>query len=337
MQLEIIFIIQDKSLELFFIGSITLSLTKIFKIKAFYVKIFGKSKAHWTEKNGRSETHYEGKEVFMNSRNYILGKAGGPTLKIDPGNHKYSFTCQLPNDLPYSIKLDYGEIIYFIEGVLVIPWSFNLELKKEFGIIRFEDLNIYPELRMPQNREIVKKFFTLFKESRPLQISVSIPRTGYTSGEEIHVNILYSNQSDVDIKKTAVRLVKCLIFTSQSPEKVKIEKVRLSSKLVPGVDAGRSRGIEITVQVPAVKLTSNRRFSQVVVIEYAIEVEGDADGFHSNPIVSVPITIGNVSLRLDDDEQSSALINKPPDYSSPPTFEEAMRLRGTGVYSCSIE
>ncbi|CAG9797196.1 unnamed protein product [Chironomus riparius] len=303
-------------------GSIILSLNKVSKIKAFYVKIFGKSKAHWIEKNGRSETHYNGKEIFINSRNYILGKAGGPSIKIDSGNHKYSFACQLPNDLPYSIKLDHGEIIYFIEAVLVIPWSYNLELRKEFGIIRYEDLNLYPELRLPQNREVVKKFFTLFKESKPLHISVSIPRSGYTSNQEVLVNILYSNQSDVDIKKTAVRLVKCLILTSQSPQKVKIEKIRLISNLVQGVDAGRSKGIEIIVPIPAIKLTSNRRFSQILTIEYAIEVEGDADGFHSNPIVSVPITIGNFPIRFEDESgasnymQSSAMSNKPPDYSS---------------------
>jgi len=256
----------------------------------------------------------------MNSRYYILGKAGGPSFKIKSGNHKYSFTCQLPHDLPYSIKLDHGEIIYFIEIVLVIPWSYNLELKKEFGIIRYDDLNHYPELQMPQNREIVKKFFTLFKESKPLHISVTIPHAGYASNQEVHVNILYSNQSDVDIKKTAVRLVKCLILTSQSPQKVKIEKIRLNSYLVPGVAAGRSRGIQINVPIPVVKLTSNRKFSQIVTIEYEIEVEGDADGFHSNPIVSVPIAIGDVSIRFDDDAsnfmQSSRLINKPPEYSS---------------------
>lgn len=201
----------------------------------------------------------------------------------------------------------------------MIPWSYNLELRKDFCIARHEDLNIHPELMLPLSRDIVKKFFTLFKESKPLHMSVSIPRSGYTSNQEVLVNILYSNQSDVDITKTAVRLVKCLIFTSQSPQKVKIEKIRLNSKLVPGVAAGRSRGIEIVVPIPAIKLLSNKRISQVVTIEYAIEVEGDADGFHSNPIVYVPIVIGDVPLRFNDDRNPSSFIQSsalPPDYSS---------------------
>ena len=64
-------------------------------------------------------------------------------------------------------------------------------------------------------------------------------------------------------------------------------------------------------------MTSNRRFSQVVTIEYTIEVEGDADGFHTNPIVSVPITIGNLPLRFEDESRVSNFIQSiPPEYSS---------------------
>ncbi|KAL7040024.1 hypothetical protein ACKWTF_000221 [Chironomus riparius] len=86
----------------------------IFNSKGLHVTIFGSARAHLTKRerkyrrdlslfgNGNRRTndyhtvHYEGIEVYVNTRSYLFGKSGGPTFEMAPGTHRYEFTCQLP-------------------------------------------------------------------------------------------------------------------------------------------------------------------------------------------------------------------------------------------------
>ena len=53
---------------------------------------------------------------------------------------------------------------------------------------------------------------------------------------------------------------------------------------------------------------SNDRFCQVVAISYLIEVEAEASGMHLNQKIRLPITIGTVPLRFDNQSETLQMV-----------------------------
>lgn len=274
--------------------------------------MFGQARAHWTEtrtsstgtgKNRRTTTrtvYYEGKEVYLNSKTYLFGQSGGSSFDVQPGSHKYNFACQLPEQLPYSFSGIHGEIEFYVEAVLDIPWRFDKEIKTPITIVRHDDLNLYRELRIAQKVEEVKTFCCLFCESGPLLIQATIPHSGFAKGQYVPIKIDYSNKSDVDVLLTKIKLKRAIRFTSSSPEtKTRTDTEKMVEITARGVKAGETLSLENTIDIPHIMMNSNGRFSKTVVIEYYIEVEGQVDGCHSNPELILPITIGSEPLRID--------------------------------------
>ncbi|KAL7040021.1 hypothetical protein ACKWTF_000218 [Chironomus riparius] len=185
-------------------GTVVMTLDSVKKFRGFHVTIYGEARAHWTETrsrttgtgdNRRTENYtvnFEGKEVYLNSRTYLFGQRGGPTFEIQPGVHRYEFACQLPERLAYTAELRHGSIRYHVEAVLDIPWSFDKETKIPFTVVRYDDLNFFPELRIPLKYEEIKTFCCLFCKSGPFIMTVAMPYTGLAVGQTVNITIDYS-------------------------------------------------------------------------------------------------------------------------------------------------
>lgn len=271
--------------------------------------MFGQARAHWTEtrtsstgsgKNRRTTTHtvhFEGKEVYLNSRTYLFGQHGGSAMDIQPGIHRYSFACQLPSEIPYSLDAAHGNIAYFVEAVLDIPWKFDKEIKTSFTVVRHDDLNIYQELKLGQALEKYKTFCCLFCESQPMLVQASIPCSGFAKGQSIPIKVQYTNKSDVDVLATHFKLYRGIYFTSQSPHtKTRSDVEVMVEKIDRGAKREQNVHIEAFLEIPSVLMNSNGRFCQTVKVEYYLQVEAVVDGCHSNPTLKFPITIGTVGF-----------------------------------------
>lgn len=266
----------------------TIQVWKLFPILE-HVKIFGDVLVH-----------FEGKEVYLNSRTYLFGQHGGPSFEIQPGIHRYSFACQLPDLLPYTVELKHGSIRYHAEAVLDIPWSFDKEIKMPFTLVRHDDLNMYSELRVGQKYEEVKTFCCLFCESGPLIMTVTVPYTGFAVGHGVNIKIDFVNKSDVDVLRTKLKLKRRIEYTARTPEwKTKSDTEKMVEKITDGVKGGESNYIETNFDIPHTLMCSNGVYCQVVTISYSMEVEGEVDGCHSNPEIIFPIVIGSIPIRFD--------------------------------------
>ncbi|XP_070494888.1 arrestin domain-containing protein 3-like [Chironomus tepperi] len=345
-------------------GIVEMTLDSVKKFRGFHVTIYGEARAHWTEtrtrttgsgENRRTTTytvHFEGKEVYLNSRTYLFGQRGGHTFEIQPGVHRYEFACQLPDQLPYTTELKHGHIRYYAEAVLDIPWRFDKEITAPFTVVRYDDLNLFPELKIAQKFEEVKTFCCLFCESGPLIVTVTIPYTGFCGGHPVPITIDYTNKSDVDVLRTKLKLKRTIAFTSHTPErKTKTDTEKMVEKLVEGIKKGDSKCIQTTFDIPQTMMCSNGRFCQVVRISYVMEIEAEVDGCHSNPEIAFPVVIGNIPLRFDNQfvppqtsiEQPQMPFQQPfvppvpfvqpsapvgDEYANdlPPTFEQAMNM-----------
>lgn len=238
--------------------------------------------------------------MYLNSRTYLFGQSGGPTFEIHPGVHRYEFACQLPDQLPYTAELKHGSIRYYAEAVLDIPWSFDKEIKVPFTVVRYDDLNMFPELRIPLKYEEIKTFCCLFCASGPLIMSVAMPCTGLAIGQTVNITIDYSNKSDVDVLQTKMKLKRNISYTSHTPErKTRSDTEKMVEKVTEGVKGGGTNCIQTTFEIPQSMMLSNGRFCQVVTVSYAMEIEAIVDGCHSNPEVIFSIVIGSIPINFD--------------------------------------
>ena len=75
----------------------------------------------------------------------------GPQIELSPGNHKYSFSYTLPQNLPSSFESTYGHIRYTIKATIDRPWKFDHEAVKAFTILSLVDLNQEPNASVSFN------------------------------------------------------------------------------------------------------------------------------------------------------------------------------------------
>lgn len=186
--------------------------------------VYGAAKCHWTEtrnvssgsgrgRTTRTETiHFNGKDVYLNTRTYLFGADGGDAITMPSGTHRYDFACQLPPQLPASFEASHGDIRYKVQAVLDVPWGFDKEFDIQFTVVRTDDLNLKPQLKIPCQGEEMKRFCCLFCESEPMIMTVTVPYFGYTPGQDVHVKIKYDNKSNVEITATKINLKRMIEF-----------------------------------------------------------------------------------------------------------------------------
>lgn len=183
-----------------------------------YFIVYGAASCHWTETESyetgtgndrRTETrtiHYDGKDVYLDQKTYLFTSQDGKAVVMASGTYRYDFMFQLPHLLPASLESAHGSIRYHIEAVLDVPWRFDKKFKLAFTVVRHDDLNLQPELRIASTSEEIKRFCCFFCQSEPLMMTVTVPQTGYTPGQSILVTVFYNNQSDVEVARTKISL-----------------------------------------------------------------------------------------------------------------------------------
>lgn len=163
----------------------------------------------------RTETrtiHYEGKDVYLNTRTYLYGRQGGSSVDMASGTYRYNFECQLPHSIPASFEGSYGHIRYYIEACLDIPWRFDKEYRIQFTVVRNDDLNERPELKIPCRQEEFAKFCCLFCQSAPMIMTATIPCSGFTPGQMIPVTVNFDNKSTVKVDRTKINFKRFIRF-----------------------------------------------------------------------------------------------------------------------------
>lgn len=281
----------------------------LFLLLGFYIIINGLAKCHWTETrshetgtgdNRRTETYtvsYDGKEIFISSKTYLFGYHGAEATQIAAGVYRYNFAVELPPLIPATLAGVHGSIEYKVEAILDIPWRFDKEVKVPFTVMRHDNLNDFPELRIPLRQEEIKTFCCLFCQSGPCAITVTIPYGGFAAGQAIPMRIEYANRSNIDIERTYVKLKRTFSFTSSTPEtKTRTSIDKIFEIALEGARKSQTNIIDCRITIPPNLVNSNSRFCRVVQVSYNIEVESCVSECHSNPKLYLPVTIGSVGV-----------------------------------------
>lgn len=253
---------------------------------------------HYTSHRHRTTIWLRGQEEIIRSEFFLFGSKDGKAFDIPSGVYNYKFSQHLPPQIPYSVKSDYGEISYKIIATLVTDWAKDLTAKKPFTVLRYEDLNLFPELRMPLEVEKIKTFCCFPCGSKPLIINLMIPRRGFALGEEIPVEVQLVNRSSTPVKETILVLKRLERYISKSPhnsiKKIDINIAKVTSR---GAKAGEITSFLMNLEVPRSALKSNDKYCEIFQITYELKFKALINGFHFSPSFRVPITIGSVKIR----------------------------------------
>jgi len=245
--------------------------------------------------------HFEGIEIYLNSRSYMFGQSGGPTFEMPAGVHRYEFTCQLPPHIPYTVGLQHAEIGYYVEAVLDIPWKFDKESKIPLTIIPYVDLNFYQHLRIPQNFEMYKNTCSLFCETGRVQMTIHVPYTGFAIGQKVPVKFSYINKSNVDVLRTKMTLKRIITYNAQTPHpKTKIKKENMFFAITDGCKNGETVSFDSIFEIPIVMLCTNDNVCRVASIAYVMKIEAVFGGLRSNLKTVFPVIIGTNPIREED-------------------------------------
>lgn len=244
---------------------------------------------------------YHGEDKPFHSTIYLFGSKDGDDTEIPVGIHNYSFTCQLPSDIPFSSdgpkEGQYGHVRYKVECTLDIHLGFDLYTKREFKVVGFEDLNLFPELRIPCEAEEVKTFCCWCCTSDPLTVKIYLPRAGFAVGEKIPVNVEISNKSSTDVSHTILALDQVYKLRCTAPRvKTRVIRETILQVFSKGAKSGENVIFEEQIHLPQDLLISNDRYSKVVQMSYELKIVAETSGVSVSPETYVPITIGSVGL-----------------------------------------
>lgn len=236
-------------------------------------------------------------EKFLKVETFLPGSYNGSITEIEKGLHTYNYDCELPETLPYSVKGKHGKISFTVAANLDIPMAFDLKDEQSFVVVRNEDLNLFPELKLPREAEKIKTFCCLFCASNKLTLKVHLQKTGFALGEKIVVKVELENRSSRNVKWTIIKLQRIDKFSSHSPiEKTITKEKKIVTKKIDGAKAGETKLIEAEIEVPTDLMLSNEKQCDIFKITYELQITAKTSGLSFSPVVKVPVTIGSVAI-----------------------------------------
>lgn len=197
----------------------------------------------------------------------------GAETELPQGTHSYPFTCALPPQLPSSFEGEWGHVRYTIKVTLDRPWKFDQDTKMAFTVISPVDLNQNPRIKEPFKLELEKSFCCFCCKSGPLAAIVSIPVTGYVSGQTLPITAEVDNGSNVKVNALKFTLRKLVAFhTNQPRRETKKDKITIAELTVGPVEAHASQTWQQQMVIPPLP-PSNLVNCGIIDLDYELKVE----------------------------------------------------------------
>jgi hypothetical protein len=253
-------------------------------------------------------------EFFVVDRQLIEPKQ--EANEMTPGVYRYEFCHRLPRNIPYSVDGQYGNVKYFAQATIDIPWDlYDKKITRNFTVSRYEDLSFMSGMREGREVQIQKQIDSsawFFSRSSLglVTMKAAINKCGYAPGEKINVDVSIDNQTSADIENVLITLQYNETMSAQTPWAKLEEKVsnKISETIADGVKAGFTKKIKESVLVPENSKITSVMYSNVFQISYNVLITAK---FRRATIpLSIPIYIGSVALRPE--EECEHLEKAPP-------------------------
>jgi hypothetical protein len=161
-----------------------------------------------------------------------------------------------------------------------------------FTCISPVDLNKVDSVKKNHRLEMEKTFCCLCCASGPLTCTVSLPTTGYVSGQTIPIQAEIENSSNVDVLKLKFLFMKNTQYHTQSPRLTKREEKIIAELGVGPYNRGETRTVKQSLDIPPLP-PSNLDNCGIIDLFYQLKVVCEVSGmFNRNLDGIIPITLG---------------------------------------------
>lgn len=285
-------------------GNVIVDLKEPMKMRAIRVRFYGGANVHWSEtettgpvRNPITTTHFYGaKEVYFDITVAVFGDGGGDHPIHPAGRYQYPVQFQLPLKLlPSSFEGAWGQVRYWLRGIIDKPWQFDHHCKRAFTVLSILDLNIQPNILEMQRGQAEKMLCCLCCASGPITAQFSIDRRGYVPGEFLVVNgeVINNSRRRMCSSKVEIKMITRFHATSKS---------RTSSSVVTSLKKGEIKAGDTEVwsgellHIPPLP-PSALMYCRIIDIEYQITMVVDPAGPALDLEVPLEVIIGTVPLR----------------------------------------
>ncbi|KAF2900135.1 hypothetical protein ILUMI_06053 [Ignelater luminosus] len=274
-----------------FFGKVECKFTEEETIRAIRIKLKGRARVEWKP----SKTKFTGEDIYFDELFNLIG--GYQNITISAGTHTYPFSYILPNTpLPSPLIGDYGSVKYKIKVTVDRPWISDYEDEVLLNVISPLDLNDLPGIRNPFLRSIEKTPTSCCFASGPITFSITLPFTGYVSGQPIEVGTYINNMSNINIHSVQYKILQTVEFIASSPRTSRRHSENtLVTKNAKAIGAHAEKTWTTTLVVSLAE-TPNLLGCSVINISYRLKVKAILPFPHSNMKISCPLTFGTVPL-----------------------------------------
>lgn len=119
---------------------------------------------------------------------------------------------------------------------------------------------------------------------------MSIPVTGFVSGQTIPILAEVDNQSNVDVEKLKFQFRKHVAFHSTAPRITKTDVKSIGELALGPFNKGEQRTIRQSLDIPPLP-GSNLLNCGIIDLHYDLYVVCEVSGFHSNLSGIIPISM----------------------------------------------
>ncbi|VDN06738.1 unnamed protein product [Thelazia callipaeda] len=270
------------------------------KVSEILLELKGRAKTYWTKDSGKSRKHCSQAEPYFceqfntgYTHQFTQKTPDNKKQRILPfGKHEIPFSYTLPKTLPTSFEGEFGYVRYTCKATCERPWDVDIVSKRAFTVIGIEDINQNSKAMEPASEsECISSVKLCCQKQGSVSVEMSVNRTGFTPGEEIHVNTLINNDSAKTIRCLALKMKQFVDYRAKTFSGT--EEVKQASKVVIKKEKGeiaahsKSAWTNEIITVPSIP----PRLSRCKIIQISYVLETNVNG---KVATVIPIQIGTI-------------------------------------------
>ena len=272
-------------------GRVLVTVSNPQKYSTISIDLMGGAEVDWSESQqtglGRTKRVTHSNSVtYINAQKILWTKEYSPTDDLPVGSHAFPFEFQLPQDLPPTFEGAHGQMKYEFH-VTAARSGLNriaracLNVKDRTDLLRLH--------REPRSLDTDKNVSFFWHNVGTVIATCSVPRTGFSPGEIIPVNMHIVNQTSRTIHVSASLYRKESYIT---PDKVKVEEKQVAKVVSPQIRAGQLMPFHSNDLVIPKDAATTLRNCSCIEVEYDVVLKIVIPWSH-NRTLHVPVVITN--------------------------------------------
>jgi hypothetical protein len=225
---------------------------------------------------------YSGKSVFTRPKVEQKGKV------YSQGKYSWPFRILLPDHLPPTLNQPhlFPHVRYYLQVVIDKPWY-----KPNTKEIKY--ITVFPWVNILQNPKCLSSV-TFEKHNNDITLKGTLNKSGYASGETIHMTLEIENPRKVSIHSIELSMLQSSCIGQN------LREFPIFQKTLPNIVNVKDEQINETfsVTIPSEPTPPSYRFRGGIVdpvyvnIGYMIQLKVKVHGAFTNFDVDIPITLG---------------------------------------------